>query len=130
MTRETRGCNQNPSAGAVVANIGRKRQESYRIIPRGVDGDERYAGDKVLPDRTHPQLDSLRGGVAIHPADHLFDLHQVKRGLSWKRERHQGERDKNPHSMNARIKKAGCVHRVPSVGLAASRQAPTQAYEP
>ena len=36
---------------------------------------------RILTGRAHPHLNGLRGRVAVHTTEHLFDLHEVKRGV-------------------------------------------------
>ena len=51
------------------------------ILSSGVEDEDFGLVNKVLAGSAHPQLDGLRGRVAIDAADDLFDLHQVERGM-------------------------------------------------
>jgi hypothetical protein len=74
-----------------------------------------------LAREAHPQLDSLGGGVPVYSADHLLDLHKVKRGLGLSRKGQGGEGGENTQAASGRRNKTVSFHGMTSVELAAQR---------
>ena len=65
---------------ALLATSVSMSTTSTGLAPLASHARRRAFETRFCPQRAHPQLDGLTAGVPVHAADHLLDLHEVKRG--------------------------------------------------